>query len=212
MHNRNIDIMFNLLRQLILISLAMTVAINFAQSSSQLAGRVVAARGQVEVIHADGSREILERRSEIFVGDSISTTADAWIQIRFTDSAILSLNCNSSLSINEYQYQDGNSDRATLYLRRGRARTITGSIRRVNYRFITDFADVYIDGTDFEVEAESRFSYVFGVYDGTIRVRNAYGLTVLGVGSNSNFARVEAGSAPQALSYDPFSNLTTILC
>jgi hypothetical protein len=200
-----------MMRQFVLITLAMQFAIITAQSDLQIAGRVVVARGEAEVVHADGSRETLARRSEIRVGDTINTTANAWIQIRFIDSAILSLNCNSSLRINQYQYEDRNSDRADLYLQRGRIRTITGSIQRVNYQFVTDVANVYIGGTDFGIEAESAFSYVFGVYDGTIRVGNSYGQVLLGVGSDYIFARAEAGTSPIVLPYDPFSSPTLIL-
>ena len=58
-------------------------------------GRVVALAGEVSVVHLDGSREILARRSAIAVGDRIVTSADAWLQVRFIDSAILSLSCDS---------------------------------------------------------------------------------------------------------------------
>ena len=63
-----------------------------------VAGRVVATRGQVSAVDATGSSRPLNRRAEVRVGDTLTTGADSFAQIRMSDDAIIALS-NESLGV-----------------------------------------------------------------------------------------------------------------
>lgn len=182
-----------------------------AQEAGEAAAVVVALQGEIILIRNDGESKILSRRDEIQVGDVLETSNDAWIQLRFSDNARLTLNCSSSLQITDYQYLDRNSDRVSLHLNRGRMRTITGAIQRSNYRFTTDIAEIEISGTDFEVEIVSESENIFGVYDGAITVSNDVDYANIGFNRAFDFARVTADAPPERLPNSPFTISNTLL-
>lgn len=164
---------------------------------------VVAISGDVTVTHADGSSAILARRSAIEVGDRIATDDEAWLQVRFADSAILSLSCNSSLLVREYQYLDRNDDRSQLHLESGRARTITGTIQRANYLFTARQVEVKPSGTDFEVLIDEEENLFFGVYDGAIRISSTVGELVIGANQTAQYATIQPESGLVAMALRP---------
>ena len=67
-----------------------------------VAGRVVATRGQVSAVDATGSSRPLNRRAEVRVGDTITTGADAFAQIRMSDDAIIALKESTGFQILAY--------------------------------------------------------------------------------------------------------------
>ncbi len=180
----------------------------FSQSASNAddepgIGHVVALSGEVTVQHADGSRSQLKRRSSVDVGDRIVTAINAWLQLRFVDSAILSLSCESELLIREYQYLDRNSDRSQLHLVKGKARTITGVIQRSNYLFSTEGVQIKPAGTDFEVAVTEAGSQYFGVYDGGIRISTQVGELVIGNATQVQYAALTDDAGLNRVSLRP---------
>lgn len=167
--------------------------------------RVIAVAGEVTATNADGEEVVLQRRSAVYPGDIVTTAPKAWVQLRFTDRALLSLMCNSSLLIKGYQYQDANSDHSELHLRYGRMRTITGGIQRRNTVFTTDLAEVTVGGTDYEVAAINQAVHYFGVFDGSIRISSSNGTLSLDAASPVSFARLAEGEEPVALAQVPAS-------
>lgn len=114
-------------------------------------GRVLMAAGDTTAIR--GGRVVrLARGSLIEPKDLLRTGRDSSLQVRMTDSGILSLRADSSLAIEQYVYRgqpDGNEN-AVFRLLRGGFRTITGLIGRVNksaYRVNTGVATIGIRGT-----------------------------------------------------------------
>lgn len=164
---------------------------------------VVAISGEVKVTHVDGSNTSLARRSSIQVGDRITTGPKAWLQLRFADAAILSLSCNSSLRVREYQYLDQNDDRSQLHLESGRARTITGTIQRSNYRFTAQQVEIRPNGTDFEVLIDEENQTFFGVYDGAIKINSAVGELVIGANQPAQYASLDGDTGLVAMPLRP---------
>ncbi len=193
------------IQKCLIILLSIVLIIPLALAQSEIVARVVSASGRVEVERADGSRETLQRRSNIYVGDSIESFADAFLQLRFIDSAILSLGSDSMLNVRKYQYQNLDSDRVELYLAAGSMRTITGSIQGMNYSLVTDVATVKPARADYETVVERENLLYFAVYDGGINVSNVQGSLYLGVDADADFASVEIGSAPVGLIHQPLS-------
>ncbi len=172
-------------------------------SQAELAARVVDVIGRVEVVRADGSREVLQRRDEIRVGDDIETAADGTVQLRFIDSAIVSLSCDSKLSINAYQYRQGSGDRVELALHAGSLRTIAGKIASEEYRLQIADSVVHSGGGDFEITLAEDGTQFFGVYNGVMTIAHAQIESKLGRGANADFAKVERGSSFEELSQQP---------
>lgn len=173
------------------------------QAESQIAGHIVITIGSVFIERNTGTTETAVRRSEIHAGDTLVTGNDGIVHIRFIDSALVSLRCNSELEVVSYQYEDSNSDNVDLYLKRGTARTITGSIQHSNYRFRTDIAVITPIGTDFEVAVVSSSKANFGVYDGGINIRSMLGEVNLGLGGDYDFGSADDLGPPTGLSVQP---------
>jgi len=177
------------------------------QEVDVLAGRVIAVSGDafaVDVIN--NSRRNLSRRSEIYVRDVIETGDRSSIQLRMVDSGLISLQCNSQLKIEAYEFNDEREDLIVLRLLRGTLRTITGKVGQMGrdqYNFHVGDTQLKIRGTDFEVSiAESGVVY-FGTYDGGTTLVNAFGEVDLGVGADQDFAIVEPGKAPRGTLLQP---------
>ncbi|MDD9896423.1 MAG: FecR family protein [Gammaproteobacteria bacterium] len=185
--------------------------LSLAQEPGKDAAQVVALQGTVYAWGVEGERRILARRDGIKVGDVLETSGDAWLQLRFSDNALLALNCASELQLRDYQYLDRPSDRVELHLAEGRMRTITGAIQFRNYRFTTDIAEIEVSGTDYEVEIVSETENTFGVYDGAITVSNAIDSVFIGLDRAFDFAKVIVGDPPERLANSPFRISNTLL-
>ena len=177
-----------------------------AQTRNLPAGRVVTAFGDAFSVDVNNARSLIARRSDIHSGDIIQTLDQAYVQIRMVDSAILALRCQSALSIEEYQFEESEEDQVELRLIAGSVRTITGQIssqNRNSYNFAVGESSVEIRGTDFEVSLQKDGVAYFANYDGGITVSNPQGSVRLGIDGDANFAVVEPGQAPRALSNQP---------
>ncbi|MFM1896962.1 MAG: hypothetical protein RLZZ385_2036 [Pseudomonadota bacterium] len=168
---------------------------NFAQQPV-LAGRVVAVSGSVTALDAAGQTRPLERRSEVFVGDTIITGPRGFTQIRMTDQAIVALKEATQFVIVDFSYQEQNQDDvATMRLIQGGFRTITGNIRGDDYNIETDFATIGIRGTDHEGTITEEGLYT-GVYDGGTTVENDAASLDLGLGADYDYAQVQDPNLP----------------
>lgn len=173
------------------------------------AGKVVIAAGDVFAVNAQDERRQLQRRSDIFEGDTLVTGEDGRLQLRFEDNAILALRANSQLRISEYHGPtDGQNERVLMDLLGGGFRTISGSFGKSDrdaYQVRTPNASIGIRGTHYEAVFESDTLSV-GVYEGGISLTNDQGTLNLGLDSEFVFAQVQAGNLPQGL-LNPPANL-----
>lgn len=182
-----------------------------ASAYAGLAGHVILAKGEVVAVSASGEIRPLQRRSEIFAGDTLRTGDDGNAQIRFIDKALLTLKPDSELSINAYQLAASDNqqgEKAVMNLVKGGFRTITGSIGKGDksaYKVSTPAASIGIRGTNYEVQQESDNSFVMAVYSGGIKIENASGSLELGLGAAFNYSRVTQGLAPRGLLTQPSS-------
>jgi len=192
----------NTLRLASLIALLLCPALLWASI-----GKVVIARGDVYALDGNEQRRALQRRSDVFEGDTIVTGADGSLQIRFKDNAILALRAESQLKITEYHGTDADNDRERVLmdLLAGGFRTITGSIGKTDqdaYQVRTPNASIGIRGTHYEALIQAS-SLLLGVYQGGIAVRNDAGDLNLGADSQFIWGRVNAGARPQGLLNPP---------
>ncbi len=176
---------------------------NSAQNAQEIAGRIIFASGEVGIERSDGLQIRAENRTKLYSGDVLITGSDGNLQIRFADSAVLSLRCNSRLQITSYQYQDSTSDNVSMYLQQGSLRTITGKIQLSNYQLVTDIASIKPGGTDYEVALVSPLKAFFGVYDGTITITTKLGGLELGIANGINFGSADDLKPPIGLALQP---------
>lgn len=192
----------NFIRIIVILTCVGVAQVSGAQNDDVIA-RVIIAGGTVQA-ERDGEIVSLTRRSEIFVGDKITTALDGSVQIRFIDNAILSLSCDSEILIRDYQYLDRNNDRAELHLIKGQMRTVTGVIQRRNTRLTTDRVEIRPTGTDYELLVTEDAEY-YGVYDGNIRVSSLQAENEIEIGNSTQaqYAVYDSNGMPTPMALRP---------
>lgn len=117
------------------------------------AGQVLMVAGQAIAKGADGQTRTLERRSTIYVGDTLTTGDKSQAQIRMKDNAMIALGANAEFVVKTYSYKgEGDAkDGAVLTLVKGGLRTISGQIEKSTYKMQTPVATLGIRGTEFDV-------------------------------------------------------------
>ena len=128
--------------------------------------------GRSELTRADGSVEPVLRGGPIYVGDRITTSSGGHVHVKFTDGALLSVRPNSSLLVEQYDYDPRKPEDSIvkLNLEEGVARTISGDAAkgaRENFRLNTPVAAIGVRGTDFAVGASASSTRAM-VNEGTI--------------------------------------------
>jgi hypothetical protein len=129
--------------------------VGLAQSSFLPVATATSVEGTAYVVHADGRQGVLARGSALAVGDTLSTTRNSTVRLRFTDGGETALRPESRLTVQAYAFssQTPQSDNLVLGLLKGGLRAITGAIgKRGNvdaYRLNINTVTVGIRGTDF---------------------------------------------------------------
>jgi len=161
----------------------------------------------VAAVDSEKNTRRLQRRSEVFLGDTITTGPMGVVQIRLVDGAMFALKEDTGYLFKTYDY-DGDSstpDSAVMEMVRGGFRTISGSIGdsiEDTYRIETQFANIGVRGTVHE--AVIAFGQLFtGVYEGGTTVTNALGSIDTGLGGDFDYAVTSDGEAPQGLLQQP---------
>lgn len=155
----------------------------FSQLSlAETVGRVLLASGQVTAIDPSGNVRDLQRRSEIYAQDTIRTTANSKVQIRFIDNGMMTLNENSQLNIHAYRQgkpETGEQDKVLLELIEGGFRSLTGGIGKGNpesYKVLTPTASIGIRGTLYSIQIQAD-KLLAGVWQGGVRITLSNGQT-----------------------------------
>jgi FecR protein len=127
-----------------------------ATAWAQVVGSVVHVNGTLSVRRADGSTRILTPKAEVMKGDTLSTQKASFAQINFTDGGSASLRPNTTLRIDEYQFnkEKPQADALVVNLQRGGVRSVTGFIgKRGNvdaYKIRASVATIGIRGSSGE--------------------------------------------------------------
>lgn len=184
---------------ILLISFSLLILGYSSQSFAlENAGKTIVARGQVEAKNQQDSRK-LNRRSPIFSADTVITGENSNTQLRMIDGGLLSLQQQTQLVVENYQYDQVNDEGSiTLNLLKGGLRTVTGALKKSGNRYTmqTPIASIGVRGTHFEAELEQGDLYLSvwqGVIDVGVTVGNDPIKFSLGEGENFNFAIVRAG-------------------
>ena len=200
---------FSLVSRLVILSLLL--ACLFVQpvvaQEGQAIGRVLSTTGSVTARDLNGALRTLERRSDIFVGDTVITGPNGFAQLRMVDSARISFKEDTEFTFSEYSSDGpgGAADSALMEMVRGGFRTISGTIGDDDvdeYQISTQFASIGIRGTTHEAVIDAGV-LLTGVYDGGTTVSNALGSLDTGEGANFDYSSTFPGQAPQGLLQQP---------
>ncbi len=121
-----------------------------AGTVSQLAGVLTAQK-------VSGNVKILGVRSGIETGDLLSTSANTYARIKFSDGGELTLRPNTRIRIDDYRFDQAKpqEDNAFFSLIKGGLRAVTGLVGKRNglssYRMATPTATIGIRGTHYGV-------------------------------------------------------------
>jgi len=133
----------------VLAALLLAPLLAFAQ------GQVQHLSGTLHVQRADGSIRLLSEKSQVLVGDVVSTERDSYAQLKMTDGGNITLRPNTQIRVEGYEFseKEPEKDNFVFALLKGGMRAVTGLIgKRINrdaYKLRTATATVGIRGTDF---------------------------------------------------------------
>ena len=119
-------------------------------TEDHVAGMVTRLKARVVAVQ-DALPRPLMVGSPVYVGDVISTGADARVEVRMIDDGVVTLGERTVFVIIDYVFK-GNQGNAALRLLSGAVRAVTGGIGKLENRpfmVLSEVATVGIRGTDF---------------------------------------------------------------
>jgi len=145
---------------LICISLGLVISVN-AATNLNVAGTVKRLKGSVLAVQ-DAQVRILKAGDDVYIGDILSTGADARLEVAMIDEGRFKLGARTSFVVIDYTFGQGNNN-AVMELLNGAMDGISGGIAKVNpegMKIVTRSGTIGIRGTKFFV----------GELDGTLNV------------------------------------------
>ncbi len=150
---------------------AIWVSNSFAQEPEPI-GIVTAVKGEVVVVRA-GKSEVIEKGTNVFLGDRLETKEASGVKIVFDDDTLISLGENTNFDITEFVYTP--KERKSYYnIFKGKLKGIVQKIegRDSNVEFATPNAVAGIKGTTEYIDADVG---EIGVEGGALFVRRKDG-------------------------------------
>lgn len=169
--------------------------------------------GTISAQKADGSVRLLSQKSEVNVGDVLTTEKNSFARLKFTDGGEITVRPETTITIDNYTFEETRPEQDSFVfgLLKGGFRTITGLVgkrgNRDAYRANSPTATIGIRGTDYgSLLCQANCGKLpdgqyIDVKQGKINVSNRAGALDVEVGQ---FAYVkDADTAPVLLPGDP---------
>ena len=147
----------------------------FCQTAvAEIAAKVIFAKGETYVVHHTGKKVALKKGAALKAGDTIITQT-GYLQLRFTDDAIISFYDNTEFKIEDYHFSKKKDDneKALFHFAKGVFRTIVGSIKQERYKVRTNIASIGTRGTEYLAKLDDGLHV--DVFDGTVVLENQAG-------------------------------------
>jgi len=126
-----------------------TTGLQAADSTATL----VASRGEVKAASSGVERSVTQGDA-FYVEDTVTTGDKSFAILQFIDGAKVTVRPNSKIMIEQYVFNGGDEDAATLNLMVGGLRIITGAMAKTkpeSYKLKTPVALMGVRGTEFAV-------------------------------------------------------------
>lgn len=126
-----------------------------APAAAQAPATATQVTGTVAVQTPEGTTRLLAPRSELRPGDLLTSQADSYARLRFSDGGELAVRPNTQVRIESYRFDPNapQQDNIVLSLLKGGLRSVTGLISRRGdrdaYQLRTPTATIGIRGTDY---------------------------------------------------------------
>lgn len=176
--------------------------IGYAHAASE-AGKVVTVAGRAAAATLEGDIRSLGRGGAVNSGDTVVTSSNSYVRMKFIDGASVILRPNSRFHIEDYKMAEKEEENRSFFnLVKGGFRAVTGAIGKRNrrgYRVRTAVATIGIRGTEYEVRTctdcgTNPNGDYYRVFDGGIGIVTNGGESEFQAG---DFAYVpETGAAP----------------
>jgi hypothetical protein len=126
-----------------------------AAAADEPIGNVVTLTGVATVIR-DKDSIALKLRDDIFLNDTVQTSASSSLGITFNDSTTFNLRANAKITIDNYIYEDGGKDNAAIFdIAKGTVAFVASAVAKTgNMSITTPTASLGIRGTTGLVEVE----------------------------------------------------------
>jgi len=169
-------------------------------------GTVSHLTGTLSARKADGTTRVLQPRSQVGTGDTLSTEKDSHAQINFSDGAQVTLKPSSSFRVDNFTFakESPKEDSFATTVLQGGLRMVTGLIgsrSRSKFQMGTATATIGIRGTTFSTHdciavacAGLKPAVYVGVSNGSVILTNEQGQQQLAAGQ---FAIIEKGQRPR---------------
>jgi len=169
-------------------------------------GTVSHLAGTLSARKADGTTRVLQPRSQVVSGDTLSTEKDSHAQINFTDGAQVTLKPSSSFRVDNFAFskEAPKEDSFITSVLTGGLRMVTGLVggrSRSKFSMGTATATIGIRGTTFSTHdciaigcPGLKPAVYVGVSNGSILVRNEHGQQQFAAGQ---FGIIEKGQPPR---------------
>lgn len=153
-----------------------------------VSGKVTAASGKVRT---------LAKGADILSRDTITTSSNGRIQMRFTDGGLVSLMPGTVFAVEEYQHGASDKEDTLVFnLVQGGLRSVTGAVGKKNqaaYKLKTPVGTLGIRGTEFVAVMNGTDALLVHVSEGGVAISNDHGSIEVPAG---NSARMDINSAP----------------
>src|SRR5262245_8163147 len=191
------------MRRRILVAVALAAA---ATGTLANTGTVAHVAGTPAARKADGATRVLQPRSQVVSGDTLSTEKDSHAQINFADGAQVTLKPNSSFRLDAFAFakEAPKEDSFITSVLQGGLRMVTGLVgsrSRSKFQMGTATATIGIRGTTFSTHdcitigcPGLKPAVYVGVSNGSILVRNEHGQQQFAAGQ---FGIIEKGQPPR---------------
>jgi hypothetical protein len=127
----------------------------FAAAEAAEAGKVVTVAGRAAAATQGGDIRSLGRGGAVNSGDTVVTSSNSYIRMKFIDGASVILRPNSRFHIEDYKVAEKEEESRSFFnLVKGGFRAVTGAIGKRNrsgYRVRTAVATIGIRGTDYSM-------------------------------------------------------------
>lgn len=132
-----------------------------AAQATDRVGEVTLVIGQSEIDRQSSSLSAVRKGDPIAQGDVIKTTGNGHVHVRFIDGALVSVRPNSTLTIQEFQYNpaDPAASVVRMNLSRGEVRSVSGAASQAakdKFRLNTPLVAIGVKGTDFVTQTSGQ--------------------------------------------------------
>lgn len=127
------------------------------------AGSIVDMAGRINARESSGQTRYLETGSPVYMGDSIKTGREEWLQLKFSDATLFTIGERSEIVIDEFLYEPAGHKGKIDIAVEGSFRFLTGKIVKQDpekFQVNTTFGHIGVRGTQVIGNADKKETFI----------------------------------------------------